>query len=312
MSIIGSLAGIGGNAFKALPVVGNIASGAAALLGVRNLIKDVMANGPDPARLEAITKARDARAEQIMGATPNMSRQAALNAANEELKPFMDQASEGESTGGDIASDVVNIAGMASLAHGKFGKKTNANAPTTTPSIPPKGKVADEPELVHNAVEEAAESGNFKSASRQAAERGSMDRVTPVSEPMSGEPLRLTGGVQEPERGLSRNPQNGFTLPDRELPELQGHVMNGAIDPVTMQEIQRLMMNAKVRSIPRAPRRMPDDILNIAEDPMITQRRVLERIRQWEPPSGIPTGRKTKRAQMEEMYALRDAELAGP
>ncbi len=172
----------------AAPMIARGASMAAGALGVGQLIKDVMAKGPDPEKLAAITQARDARADQILAGDPSMNRQKAIDAANLELKPFLDQAGQGESTGMDIAQDVINVAGMGALAAGAGklgkgaaaligGKKTNANAPvpggpkTASEGVngaleqakPRQAETAkramrgDEPELIHNAAEEALE-----------------------------------------------------------------------------------------------------------------------------------------------------------
>lgn len=226
MSATTAALGIGGNLLKAIPGVGTAVSLGAAAMGVGQLIKDIMAKGPDPAKLEAISKARDARAEQIMGATPNMSRQAAMDAANEELKPFMDQASQGEASGMDIAQDAINVVGMGVMAKRgglRMGKKTNANAPTTGgPATGPepvngtttmgKKPMMDEPEMVHNATEERMETG------------------------------------------LAEAPQHnkGFSMGER-LPELTGNVLNGTLDPISTQELQRMAMLAKIRSMRQAP-----------------------------------------------------------
>lgn len=192
--------------------------------GALPIIKDIFENGVDPQKLEAISKARDARAEQLMGSDPSMTRQKATDAANAELAPFIEEASRGPSSTGDKVMDAAGLAvdvggALNAWRLGKLagiGKKMNANAPT--PGGP---ATASEP------LAGTADMGNFKSAGRTAMESGAGDRVT--ADP-SGEQLKLTGGV----------PGTGFTMPQ-----------SGGTMPMDQGELMRMMMAAKLRQQPK-------------------------------------------------------------
>lgn len=151
-----------------------------ALLGAIPLIQDIFKGGADPAKLDKVKQMRDDRIEQLIAATPGTDRNKATTQANQEFQDMISSAeNEGKASGGEIATDVAGLAGDLALGHFaakglKGGKKTNANAPTPGgPKTASEGvngvdtaakpvqntmaKAPDEPEMVHNAVEERAE-----------------------------------------------------------------------------------------------------------------------------------------------------------
>jgi hypothetical protein len=151
-----------------------------ALLGAIPLIQDIFKGGADPAKLDKVKQMRDDRIEQIVGSMPGIDRNKATAQANQEFQEMISSAeNEGKASGGEIATDVAGLASDIALGHFaakgvKAGKKTNANAPTAggpktasegvngidTAAKPMQNAIAkapDEPEMVHNAVEERAE-----------------------------------------------------------------------------------------------------------------------------------------------------------
>jgi hypothetical protein len=166
---------------EAAPAIGAAAlKWGPALLGAIPLVQDIFKGGADPEKIAKVKQMRDDRAEQLIAATPGVDRNKAIAQANQEFQEMISSAeNEGKASGGEIAADVAGVAGDLALGHFaakglKAGKKTNANSPTTGgPNTASEGingvdtaakpmqnamaKAPDEPEMVHNAVEERAE-----------------------------------------------------------------------------------------------------------------------------------------------------------
>lgn len=202
-SAVGEGAGkIGSMISKYVPAAMQWGNGA---LGAIPIVRDLLKGGADPEKIAQVKKMRDDRIEQIVGSMPGIDRNKATAQANDEFHTMISQAeNEGTTSPGEIAGDAAGLAG--DLLMGKYmrrgmegGKKTNANAPTpggpktasegvngvdtaAKPMQNTMAKAPDEPEMVHNAVEERAEmpSTGFTMNSPRLTMNGATGGMSPV------------------------------------------------------------------------------------------------------------------------------------
>lgn len=251
----------------AAPAIGR---GALMAAGFAPLIMDLFKSGaPDKSAIDQVVAQRDSKVQQLVGA--GMKQADAEAQVNAEIEPILNQMhkSDGPSGGELLADAATGVAGViagrklfpkskpkigdANLDHTKLPENSGVSQP---------GKPAQEmSNLGEHGDSQGArniDSGNFKSAAREAAERGSMDSV-------SGDTPGKFGGYLA---GPSAQPaQRGFNLTSPD----------GGSMPIDREELMRMAIAAKIRQSPSfGQRRDPTRLLEA--DPAMGRTFDLERI----------------------------------
>ncbi len=228
MSIAGTVAKVAarvGGAAVGGPV--GIAVTAASFLPL--LMDLAKSGGQDPAKLDEIEQARNNMAERLV-ASEGISREKAMAIVNEQMKPLIAEAHESAGpSGGELLGDAA-VAGLGLLAHKRIGRSAKAKSPEVTPSAEP---AAVDIGSAPRQREYIGAGGARKQAEESAMRSGKMDSV-------SGGQSRLPA-VREPtpepvaERGFQAVPEDGGT------------------EPMSDDDLLRMLVMAKLRSAPRRP-----------------------------------------------------------
>jgi hypothetical protein len=146
-------------------------------------VSDLMQSGDtDPAKIKAVKDAQMQRMQELVD--EGIDSGEAYQQAKKETALAMEEAMKvtDNVTGGDYFAAAATGAAMGAIPFGAIAKGASKLG---------KGAASKVSSFLRKAPTPKADAGNFRSGGRAAAERGSLDRVSPVSEGPNG--LRLNG-----------------------------------------------------------------------------------------------------------------------